>query len=86
MVDRAALIACVAASKQSYALEEQEQQLRRKKEQLGLEAEIATSTAKLAVLQASGQRSVSQATSDGMNSYLEKEKRKREVVSGSNPM
>lgn len=53
-----------------------------------MEAEIAASTAKLAVLQASERRSSSQAHSNGMNSYLEKEKNKRleQSVNMLNPM
>lgn len=70
--EKAALVALAAALKEKHALEEQEQQLKRKREQLDLEAEIAASTAKLAVLQASERRGSSQAHSNGMNSYLEK--------------
>ena len=75
--EKAALVALAAALKEKHALEEQEQQLKRKREQLDLEAEIAASTAKLAVLQASERRGSSQAHSNGMNSYLEKEKKKK---------
>ena len=74
--ERAALVARAAALREKHALEEQEQQLRRKREQLDLEAEIAASTAKLAVFQASERRSSFKAPSNGMNSYLEREKRK----------
>lgn len=86
--EKAALVALAAALKEKHALEEQEQQLKRKGEQLDLEAEIAASTAKLAVLQASERRGSSQAHSNGMNSYLEKEKKKKleKSVNVLNPM
>ena len=74
--DRAALVARQAVLKEKHAIEEQEQQLRRRKEQLDLDAELAATEAKLAVLQASDRRSHSVAHSDGMNSYLRKEKGK----------
>ncbi len=74
--ERASLMARVAALKTKHALEEKEQNLRRNKEQLKLETVFAVSTAKLAVLQASDQKSSSQAFSNGMNSYLKREKEK----------
>ena len=83
--NRAALIARVAALKERQALDEQEQQLKRKREQLDLEAELAASTAKLAVLRAFDLESSSQAPSNGMNSYLEREKRKMASANVLNP-
>lgn len=44
---RAALVARMVALKERHALEEQEQQIKRRKEQLNLEMELAASTAKL---------------------------------------
>lgn len=66
--EKAALVARAAALTAKHALEEQELQIRKKKELLDLEAEIAASTAKLAVLQASDHGSYSQGPTDGMNS------------------
>lgn len=77
--ERAALMARAAALKERHALEEREQQLRRQREELDLETELAASTAKLAVLQASELKGSSQASADGMN-YLAKEKRKQSIV------
>lgn len=82
---RAALITRISALKERHALEEQEQQLRRKREQLDLEAELAASNAMLAVYQASELNS-SQGPSDGMAYYFEQEKRKKESVNCLNPM
>ncbi len=76
----------MAALKERHALEEQEQLIKRKKEQLALETELAASTAKLAVLQASDGQCLSHAPTDGMNSYFEKEKRKLASVNTLNPM
>ena len=83
--ERAALIARAAVLKERHALEELEQQLRRRREQLDMETDLAASSAKLAVLQASDVKSCSRAPTDGMNSYLEKEKRKQQPVSILNP-
>ncbi|KAK0152604.1 hypothetical protein N1851_005873 [Merluccius polli] len=83
--ERAALVARAAALKEQHALEEQEQQLRRRREQLQVEAELAASAAKLAVLQASSGKG-SRAASNGMNSYLERERRKPESSFVLNPM
>lgn len=77
--ERASLMARIAALKAKHALEEEEQQLRRKKGQLKLETELAASAARLAVLHASNLKCTSQATSNGMNSYVEKEQRKGDV-------
>ncbi len=74
--DRAALLAQVAALKERHVLEEQEQQLKRRREQPELEAMLAASTAKLAGLQASEVNSVSKPSSNPMNFYLDKEKSK----------
>ncbi|KAL1267091.1 hypothetical protein QQF64_002766 [Cirrhinus molitorella] len=82
--DRAALVACVSALKHRHALEEQEQQLRRKREQLDLEVELAASTAKLAVLEAFERKSSSHGSVSVMNSHLEEERKKS--GNGSNYM
>jgi len=58
--ERAALVTRAAALKERHALEEQEQKLRRRREQLDVEAELAASAAKLSVLQAADQKSVQQ--------------------------
>ncbi|MEQ2312869.1 hypothetical protein AMECASPLE_035854 [Ameca splendens] len=84
--ERAALIARMAVLKERHALEEQEQLIKRRKEQLDLETELAVSTAKLAVLQASDEQCHSLAFTDGMNSYFEKEKRKRTSLTTLNAM
>lgn len=77
--EKAALQARLAALKDKHALEEQEQQIRRRKEQQELETMIAESTAKLAVLQASDNQSCAKA-SNAMNSYLEENRRKTSRV------
>lgn len=51
MAEKAVLLVRAAALKEKHDLEAQEEQLRRKREQLELDAKIATSTAELAVLQ-----------------------------------
>lgn len=50
--EKASLLAHAATLHKRHALEAQEEQLGRKREQLELDAELAASTAKLAVLQA----------------------------------
>ena len=84
--DKAALIARATALKERHALEEQEQQLRRKREQLDLEAEIAATNAKLAVLQSSEVSSTGSRSKGAMSSHLEKEKGKSEPVIVLNPL
>lgn len=77
--DMAALIVRQRLLKEKHVLEEQEEQLRKRKEHLDLETEIAASMAKVNVLRASeGSRasSVVCGKADGMNSYLEREQRK----------
>ena len=74
--DVAALMARQKLLKDKHALEEQEEQIRKRKEQLGLQMEIAASIAKVKVLQASEGSRISRAKSDGMNSYFEREQRK----------
>ncbi len=84
--EKAALLARAAALKDKHTLEVREAQLRRKREQLELDAEIAASKAKLAVLQcASGCSSGSKASSDGMNSYLQRKKGQKTTSKGLNP-
>ncbi|XP_027132597.1 uncharacterized protein LOC113745279, partial [Larimichthys crocea] len=84
--DKAALIARATALKERHALEEQEQQLRRKREQLDLEVEIAATNAKLAVLQSSGVRSAGSGSKSAMGSYLENKKGKNGSVIVLNPL
>lgn len=62
-------MALVAALKNRHALRKQEQQLRRKREQPDLEAELPASTAELAVLEAFEQKSASQGSASVMNSH-----------------
>ncbi len=69
----------MAALKEKHALEEQEQMIRRKMEQLEMNAMLAESTAKLAVCQASEIHSVSKA-SYNMYSQLEKEREKASSI------
>lgn len=72
--DVAALLARQRLLKEKHALEEQEEQIRKRKEQLQLEAEIAASVAKVNVLRKSGSNAMSAASKklDGMESYFEK--------------
>lgn len=65
-------------------MEEQTESLRRKKEQFELYMEIAASTAKLAVLQASDS-SVLDRQSDGIESYFRKKAKLKETHSSVNP-
>ena len=62
--------------KDKHELKEQEERLKRKKEQLKMDEDIAPHVAKLNVLRChsiiSGKSSITR-HSDGMNSYLEKE-------------
>lgn len=83
--ERAALVARAAALKERHVLEEQEQQLRRKREQLDMEAEIAATNAKLSVLYASDGHGSAQTPSNAMNSYLDRERRKMEPVKALDP-
>nr|XP_046248483.1 uncharacterized protein LOC124061029 [Scatophagus argus]XP_046248484.1 uncharacterized protein LOC124061029 [Scatophagus argus] len=78
--ERAALIARASALKERHALEEQEQQLRRKREQLDLEVEMAATNAKLAVLQSSSVGSAGSGSKNAMGSYLENKKGKNGSV------
>lgn len=80
--EKAARFARAAALKEKHALEAQEEQLRRKREQLVMNAEIAASIAKLAVYKAASEcSSKSRTPSDGLNSYLQR----REAQKGLNP-
>ena len=76
--EKAALIARAAALKEKHALQEQEESLRRKREQLELDTEIAASSARLAILQSCGSH-VSERGSDGMESYFRKEAESKNV-------
>lgn len=72
--EKAALLERVAALKKMHLIEEQEEQLRRQKEQLALETDLAVASAKLNVLEISGSQRGSKRgsrVSNGMNSYLE---------------
>ena len=82
--DKAALMARAAALKEKHALEEQGESLRRKKEQLELDTEIAASSARLAILQGS-HSSVSEGRSDGMESYFRKESTNKNISNLLNP-
>lgn len=80
--EKAAIMARMTALKELHKLEEQEQKLKRKKQQMELEAELAATTAKLNVLEAGGSR----VSSNGMNSYCEKEERRIKSSSTLDPM
>lgn len=73
--DMAALIARQRLLKNKHALEEQEEQLRKKREQLDLEMEIVETMAKVNVLKDS-EGSRASGAKGGMNSYLGREQRK----------
>lgn len=75
--ERAALLAMAASIKEKHELEAQEEQIMRKRELLELQSQIAAHTAKVTVPQSieSDVQSVI-APSNGMNSYLERSKRK----------
>ena len=60
--------------------------MRRKREQLDLEAEIAATNAKLAVLQSSEVSSTGSRSKGAISSHLEKEKGKSEPVIVLNPL
>ena len=83
--DKAALVARATGLKERHALEEQEQQLRRRREQLDLEAEIAATNARLAVLQSFDVRSAGSGSKNAMSSYLENKKGKNGSVIVLNP-
>ncbi|XP_030596228.1 uncharacterized protein LOC115787620 [Archocentrus centrarchus] len=84
--ERAALVARMSALKERHALEEQEHLIKRKKEQLILETELAASTAKLAVFQASDEQCFSLASTHGMSFYFEREKKKLASSNTLDPM
>lgn len=80
--EKAALLARAAALKKKNALEAQEEQLRRKREQLDMDAAIAASSAKLEVYQGTSECSNKSLTpSDRMNSYLQR----KEAQKANNP-
>ena len=83
--EKAAILARSAALKGKHALEKQEAELRRQREQLELDAEIAASTAKLAVLQTASECSRKSQASNGMNSYLQRSKEQKTTSNGLNP-
>lgn len=75
--ERAALFAMAAAFTEKHELEAQEEQIRRKKELLELQSQIAAHIAKVTVLKYTGSDvQSSRAHSYGINSYLERSKRK----------
>uniref|UniRef100_A0AAZ1XPU5 CCHC-type domain-containing protein n=1 Tax=Oreochromis aureus TaxID=47969 RepID=A0AAZ1XPU5_OREAU len=87
--DMVALLVRQRLLKEKHALEEQEIQLKKRKELLDLETEIAASAAKVNVLKASEMSRVSSAVngkSDGMNSYLEREQGRLDVLNPNAPM
>lgn len=67
-------------------MEEQKLQLRRKKEELDLETELAAFNAKLAILENYDVSSTRSERSNGMNSYFEREKGKVHRITALNPM
>lgn len=82
-VEMATLVARQKMLKNKHVLEEQEELLRKRREQLELEMEIAISEAKLNVLRVSGSFCMSstiQSKADGMNSYLERNKDKTQML------
>uniref|UniRef100_A0AAQ4REA4 Uncharacterized protein n=1 Tax=Gasterosteus aculeatus aculeatus TaxID=481459 RepID=A0AAQ4REA4_GASAC len=74
--ETAALMARQRMLSQKHALEEQQELLRKRKEELDLDMELAASMAKVSVLKAAEGSCVSNVSvkSDGMNSYLERGK------------
>lgn len=80
--EKAALEAHAAALHKKHVLEEQAEQLRRKKEQLEIDTEIASSTAKLAVLMSNDGQS---AVTNGMESYIRKGAKPKEKSKPFNP-
>lgn len=76
----AALVARQKLLNNKHALEEQEEKLRKRKEQLDLQMEIAASVAKVNVLKASKGSRISKVKSNGINSYLKKEQRKTSML------
>lgn len=85
--EEAALLARAAALKNKHALEEQEYLLRKKREQLELDTEIAVTSAKLAVLKASGSNKsgIASRHSDGMESYFKREANPKSESMSLNP-
>lgn len=83
--ERAALVARAAALKEKHALEEQAELLRKKKERLDLETEMAATTAKIAVLTCAGHQASSDSKANGMESYFEKATKFKEPSSTLNP-
>lgn len=71
--DKTALMERVAALKRKHLIEAQEENLRREKEQLKLETELAATNAKLQILELNSSQCGSK-LSDGMNSYFERNK------------
>ncbi|KAL7880985.1 hypothetical protein SRHO_G00032390 [Serrasalmus rhombeus] len=77
----AALLARQHMLKEKHAIEEQEEQLRRKKEQLQLEADIAATAAKVNMLRiGSTVRSTTSRKSNGMESYFKTKDKTFEVL------
>lgn len=76
--ERAALLKRSEALKRKHHIEAQEERLRREKEQLALETDLAATTARLQVLEMNSSQCGSR-RSDGMNSYLERSKAQRSI-------
>lgn len=76
--ERAALLKRSEALKRKHHIEAQEERLRREKEQLELETDLAATTARLQVLEVNSSQRGSR-RSDGMNSYLERSKAQRSI-------
>lgn len=82
--DMAALMARQKLLKDKHALEEEEELLRKKKEQFALEMEMAVSVARVNVLRGFGGSRVASNTSaksNGMNSYFERRQREVQILS-----
>lgn len=73
-VERAAILERVAALDKKHEPEAQQEQLKKRQEQLELETELAAANAKISVLEAMRSKDSSKASlrSDGMSSYLRK--------------
>ena len=69
--EKAALLEHVAAMKKRHLIEAQEEQLRKEKEKLALETEMAAANARIHVLETNASRNGSR-VSNGMRSYFEK--------------
>ncbi len=83
--ERAALVIQAAALKEKHALEEQEQLLKKKREMLELDTQLAAADAKIAVLKSPSHQALSLTQSDGMDSYFRKGTSLKEPSATLNP-